>query len=174
MAAPQFVPVNPIDRVKAYESNDFVPKAWQPGRPGELDGPQPRGPGLGSPGPDQGYGIKLAERFRDRLHLAPGESADDAVQGCLNVALRRASLYGRAPVIHDFTIAFTMWGFLDAAAPADLVAIRTKVFEGVAHITAHYSEGRAIVDHIPDATLRQTPDQLTASYQHDWRAALGL
>ena len=53
--------------------------------------------------------------------MQPGESVDDAVSGCTAVALRRASLYGRAPVIHDLRIAFTIWGFLDAAPPAELV-----------------------------------------------------
>lgn len=174
MAAPQFIPVSPTERIKAYESNDHVPKTWQPTRPGELDGRQPAGDGLGSQGPDQGYGIKLANRFREKLQLSKGESAEDALQGGLIVGLRRASLYGRAPVIHDFTMAFTMWGLLDATAPADLVETRRKAFEGIAHITAHYSEGRAVVDPIPDSTFLQTPDELAAAYKSDWRATLGL
>lgn len=174
MAAPQFIPVSPTERIKAYESNDHVPRSWQPDRPGEVEGRQPAGAGFGSQGPDQGYGIKLANRFRDKLQLSEGEHVADAMQGCLNVALRRASLYGRAPVIHDFTMAFTMWGFLDSNPPAELVAIRKKAFEGVGHVMAHYSEGRAIVDPIPDSTFLQTPDQLTAAYKHDWRGTLGL
>jgi hypothetical protein len=89
------------------------------------------------------------------------------------VALRRASLYGRAPVIHDFTMAFTMFGFLDAAAPADLVALRKGMFEGVANTAHHYSEGRAIVDSVPEASLLQTPAQLAAAYKANWRTALG-
>lgn len=174
MAAPQFIPVSPTERIKAYESNDHVPKTWQPDRPGELDGRQPAGAGLGSQGPDQGYGIKLANRFRDKLQLSKGESIEDALQGGSIVGLRRASLYGRAPVIHDFTMAFTMWGLLDANTPADLVETRRKAFEGIAHITAHYSEGRAVVDPIPDSTFLQTPEQLAAAYKADWRATLGL
>lgn len=63
---------------------------------------------------------------------------------------------------------------LDANAPADLVETRRKAFEGIAHITAHYSEGRAVVDPIPDSTFLQTPDQLSAAYKSDWRATLGL
>ena len=30
--------------------------------------------------------------------------------------LKRASLFGRAPVVHDLTVAFTLWGFLDDVA----------------------------------------------------------
>ena len=87
-------------------------------RPGELDGPQPEGTRLGFQGPDQGYALKLAdERIRPRLQLSRGEHADDAISGCVGIAMRRASLYGRAPVIHDLTIAFTIWGYLDPSPP---------------------------------------------------------
>ena len=173
MAAPQFIPVSPTERIKAYESNDHVPKSWQPNRPGELVGPQPSGDGLGYQGPDQGYGMKLANSFRDRLQLTEGESAADATSGCLNVGLRRASLYSRAPVIHDFTMAFTMFGFLDASAPAELVALRKKMFEGVANAAHHYAEGRAIVDSVPEGSLLQTPAALATAYNRDWHALLG-
>ena len=94
------------------------PTSWKPDRPAELaGGRQPEGERLGYQGPDQGYGLVIADRFKDRLQLQRGEHADDAIQGCLGVALRRASIFGRAPVIHDFTIAFTVWGFLDADPP---------------------------------------------------------
>ena len=116
MAAPQFVPVSPVDRPRSYESPDHVPAAWRADRPAEVSGPQPAGAQLGYQGPDQGYGLLLAERFRDRLQLQAGEDVDDAITGCLGVALRRASSFGRAPTIHDFTVAFTIWGFLDRLA----------------------------------------------------------
>jgi hypothetical protein len=173
MAAPQFIPVSPTERIKAYESNDHVPKTWQPGRPGELDGRQPAGDGLGSQGPDQGFGIKLANSFAGRLHLTEGESSADALRGGLNVGLKRASLFGRAPVIHDFTVAFTLLGFLDGSAPADLVARRKAMFEGIANTNHHYSEGRAVADSIPESTLRRTPAEVTTAYIADWRTQLG-
>jgi hypothetical protein len=174
MAAPQYIPVPPIQRIKAYESHEAIPDAWTPGRPGELVGRQPSGNGLGSQGPDQGYGLLLANRFRDRLCLVDGEEIEDALRGCLNIALRRASIYGRAPVIHDFTMAFTLWGFLDAVAPAELVALRRRVFEGVGNVVHHYAEGRAVADRVPELTLRQTPESLTAAYARNWRVPLGL
>lgn len=174
MAAPQYVPVPPTDRPRSYESPDIVPDAWRADRPGELVGPQPQGTRLGFQGPDQGYALKLAdERFKDRLRLSPGEHAEDAVTGCLGIALRRASMYGRAPVIHDLTIAFTIWGFLDPSPPAELVALRRPAFEGVGHVAHHYAEGRAIADSVPEATLRMTPDQARAAYPADWRALVG-
>jgi hypothetical protein len=174
MAAPQFVPVDPIVRPRAYESPDHVPAPWSNARPASIDGRQPSGTRLGTPGPDQGYALLLAERVRPRVVVAAGESVDDALAGCLGVALRRAALFGRAPVIHDLTVALTVWGFLDPNAPADLVALRQHDFDGVRHLAHHYAEARAIADRVPEATLRMSPDQATRAYQANWRTPLGL
>ena len=84
------------------------------------------------PGPDQGYALPLASRLRPQLVLSDAERADDALTGCTAIGMRRASMFGRAPVIHDLRIAFTIWGFLDPAPPAELVALRVGTFEGVA------------------------------------------
>lgn len=174
MAAPEYVPVPLAERVRSYESPDHVPESWMSDRPAELSGRQPEGPGLGCQGPDQGYALVLAKRFRDRLQLQAGESADDAAGGCLGVALRRASLYGRAPVVHDLTVAFTIFGFLDPAPPVDLVTARRAAFAGVANTSHHYLEGRAIADGVPEATLRQSPQQVEARYPSRWRDLTGL
>ncbi len=47
------------------------------------------------------------------------------------IALRRASLFGRAPMIHDLTVAFTLWGYL-GEAPAELTSVRKERFAAVA------------------------------------------
>jgi len=128
--------------------------------PGEL-------PQLGSPGPDQGYALTLARRFEDRLELTEGEHREDAVAGCVAVALKRASIFGRAPVIYDLEHAFTLWGFL-GGAPDDLVAFRRRFFEGAAD---HYWAQRAIVDAVPDDTLRLTPTQVREGLG-EWRSLI--
>jgi hypothetical protein len=174
VAAPDYVPVSPVDRPRSYESPDHVPLAWTSDRPGDLVGRQPRSPRFGYQGPDQGYALKLAERFRDRIHVGPGESADDTIRGCLNIALRRASLFGRAPIVHDLTIALTMWGFLDPSPPEDLRARRAVLFAGVADTDHHYPEGRALADMIPEATLRMRHDEVAAGYPSTWRDLVGL
>ena len=171
MAAPQYVPTSARD--KAYESPDHVPVGWSGGRPAELNGRQPSGTRLGNQGPDQGFGLILAERFRDKLQLTAGEHADDAITGCLGVALARASLFGRAPVIHDYTVAFTIFGFLDAKAPAELVELRRQAFEGVHLVAHHYAEARAIVDRVPESTLRLTHQQVASAYPARWRELIG-
>ena len=99
-------------------------------RPGDLVGFQPEGARLGYQGPDQGYAIKIANGFRDRLRLQPGEHVADVIQGCLGIALRRASMFSRAPVVHDLTIAFTIWGFLDGNPPSELLSQRLRVVRG--------------------------------------------
>lgn len=173
MAAPPFVPVDPVDRPRAYESPTHVPDSWTGGRPAAVGGRQPSGARLGYQGPDQGYALLLAERFRDRVQVTEGERVDDAITGCLGVALRRASIFGRAPVVHDLTIALTIWGFLDATPPVDLVAARRPIFEGVANVAHHYAEARAIVDGVPESTLRMSVGDVTRAYPSQWPSLLG-
>jgi hypothetical protein len=172
MSAPRFVPVPPADRPRTYESPDHIPDHWTQNRPAEVVR-QPKAPQLGYQGPDQGYALLLAERFRDRVRLQAGEEADDAINGCLGIALRRASLFGRAPTIHDLTIAFTIWGFLDASPDAALVTRRKALFEGVRSTDHHYREGRAIADAVPEATLRMSHQQVQAAYPASWRELIG-
>ena len=147
-----------------------MPQVWTQSRPSELRGTgQPSGARLGSPGPDQGYALKLARGFIDRLELAAGESPDDAVAGCTAVATRRAAGFGRAPVVHDLTLAFTLWGFL-GGAPHDLVAARGPLFRSAAH---HYEAQRAIADCVRPDTLRLTPDAVAARLG-EWRELIEL
>lgn len=164
MAQPEFVQVHAADRVRAPER---LPAhgGWRQDRAAELLSPDlPTGHRFGSPGPDQGYALTLAERFVDRLELAGDEHAEDAVRGCLGVALRRASLFGRAPVIHDLDLAFTVFGYL-GGAPADLVAFRVTLLRGSGH---SYWDQRDVADSVAEATLRLTPAQARAKLG-EWR-----
>jgi len=172
MASPRFAPTPAVDTVRSYSSPPTVARPWSPGRRAEVEGFQPQGEQLGFQGPDQGFALTIAEGFRPRLRLHEGEHADDAIRGCLGIALRRASLFSRAPVVHDLTIAFTIWGFL-ASAPADLVEVRRLRFAGMAH-PHHYTEARALVDMVPEATLRMTPAQVEAAFPAQWRSLVGL
>lgn len=167
MPQPEYVPIASSDRVRPSERLP-VPHAWLASRPADLVGPgQPTGPGLGTPGPDQGYALKLARQFDDRLVLTDGIGRDDVVSGCLGVALRRAALFGRAPVIYDIELAYTLFGFL-GGAPDDLVAERASLFESASH---HYWDERAISGRVPDSTLLMTPAQIRERLS-DWRALL--
>lgn len=156
-----------------YSSPDVVPESWSPERPGVVEGLQPAGPLLGSQGPDQGYAFTLARRLAPKLHLREGERLDDAIRGCVLIALRRGSMFSRAPVVHDVTLAFTIWGFLDEQPPADLLARRAELFEGVGNVLHHYAEGRVIADLVPESTLRLTPVAATEAYPARWRELTG-
>jgi hypothetical protein len=173
MAAPKSAPVGLREKLY-YSSPDVVPDSWTPDRPGVVQGLQPVGPQLGAQGPDQGYALMLASRLAPNLQIQPGERSEDAVQGCLGIALRRASLYSRAPVVHDLRIAFTIWGFFDPAPPADLLAHRAQLFEGVGNLGHHYTARRHIADLVPESTLRMTPQQVEAAYPTQWKSLTGV
>ena len=142
-------------------------------RPGEVVGTEAQaGPGLGYQGPDQGYALKLVERFSGRLVLVAGEREDDALAGCVAVALRRASIFGRAPVMHDLRLALELFGFL-GEADAELVAWRRDQFAGAAgHHGYHVKLGLAAL--VPEETLRRTPAAVASARAANWRSPLGL
>ncbi|MCU0267712.1 MAG: hypothetical protein MUF83_03595 [Acidimicrobiales bacterium] len=168
MAAPEYVPRPKDEKPRVYESPPWRGESWMADRPAELPGRQPHGPRLGHPGPDQGFAWVLAERFRGRLVLHAGEREDDALAGAVAVALKRAAMLGRAPVIHDLTVALTVWGFLDQADP-ELVRVRTPLFEEVAN-PHHYMELRRVADLVAPSVLRMTPAEVAAQARADWRS----
>ncbi len=170
MAAPEYVPPSLADQPRASLPLPANGR-WTATRPGDLQRGQPLGTNLGRPGPDQGYALLLAERFNDRLHLAEGEHTEDAMAGAVAVAMRRASVFGRAPVIHDLEHAFGVFGFLDdpAQVPPELLEWRRRAFRGAGH---DYWDQREIVDGIPDATLRVTPAEIRRRLS-DWKALVG-
>jgi hypothetical protein len=172
MSAPEFVPTAPAQKVRSYDSPPRRGGSWRAERPGDLGGEgQPAGERLGSPGPDQGYAYKLLPLFADRLRLRDGEDRHDVEAGCLAVALKRASLFSRAPVVHDLTVAFTVWGLLDEDPSPGLVERRRHAFDGVAH-PHHYVALRAVADAVPAETLAMTPAAVTDRYQRDWQSLL--
>ncbi|MHB8466932.1 MAG: hypothetical protein ACYDH6_13220 [Acidimicrobiales bacterium] len=162
MAQPAYVPVVSRDRVRVSERLP-TPDGWVADRPAEVRdrGSQPAGPLLGVAGPDQGYALKLARHVRPKIIA---DNVDDAVAGAMGVALRRAALFGRAPVVHDLDLAFTLFGFY-SGAPAELIAYRRPLFAGVSH---DYQRQREITDRVPDTTLRLTPLEVTTRLS-GWR-----
>ena len=173
MAAPEYVPVKPMDDVRTYESPPRRPGSWLATRPGDLQGENPRGDRFGDPGPDQGYALLLAKRLRDRLHLGPGEDADDVMAGSVGIALKRASLLGRAPVIYDLTAAYTVFGYLNESPPAELLALRKKAFDEVA-LPLHYAQRQWIVAAVRDDALRKLHTAIAEDHAADWRALLDV
>lgn len=173
MSAPEYVPTAPTAK-RHYSSPPQRRRSWSATRPGDVVGTAPAPvSALGAQGPDQGYAMTLTRIFDTKLSLMYGEDRDDVDSGCVAVALKRSSLLGRAPVVHDLRVAYTLFGYLDASPKPDLVEWRKELFSEVHH-PAHYFERRHIVDSVPDDVLLQTPDEVTLRYYDDWRQQLYL
>ena len=173
MAAPEFVPTSPTAS-KHYQSPPQRGSGWSATRPGESVGADDAGvAALGAQGPDQGYAVTLTKVFANKLHLQDGEHRSDVDAGCVAVATKRSSLFGRAPVVHDLRIAYTLFGYLDADPDPALVEFRKKAFAEVHH-SFHYFERRAIADMVADDVLRQTPDEVATRYRASWRDQLDV
>ena len=123
MTQPRFAPIQYEDEVRpGYRL--APPVRWVADRPADYTGQPTRfRHGEGVHGPDQGYALLLAERIVDRLVLASGEHLGDVVTACVAIALRRAAIFGRAPVLADLEVAYGLLGYL-SDAPAALVSAR--------------------------------------------------
>ena len=172
MAAPSHVPAT-AEAPSIYRSPPRRPGSWTADRPGEVVGSDaPSGPGLGSQGPDQGYMLRLAERFSDPIALGFRERIEDVMAGCCAVALRRASLFGRAPVMPDLRLALELFGFLVETDP-ELVVWRRNMLAGASGHHGYHIKLR-LADLVPEATLRSTPAAVAESRAENWRTPLGL
>lgn len=114
MAIDPYVPVSLDDLPRAGEKLP-AHSGWRSVRPGDSPELQPKGECFGSPGPDAGYALSLAEAFKSRLQLRRGESIDQAMAAGISIAVRRASTLGRAPIKEDLNVAFTSLGLLGEA-----------------------------------------------------------
>jgi hypothetical protein len=144
---------------------------WRADRPGDLEAGQPQGDRFGRPGPNIGYALALAERARDRLALAPFETADDALSVVSELAMKRAASFGRAPVMTDIDVAATLLGYKGEVDP-DFARWRAGAVRGAHH---EYGVRRAIVDAVSDGVLRMPPQvaPLLVEFRTNLRRALG-
>ena len=170
MSAPRYAPINPVAQPRTYRSPDHVPTSWTAGRRGEIDGGQPAGPRLGVQGPDQGYVLRLVRLAEPRIVLQPHEHLEDASAGIAAIALRRASHYGRAPVMHDVDFAIEIWGWNLAQPPADLLARRHEMWEGAGH---DYAMVRELAVRVGDVGLGMPAAKVAESMPAAWMALTG-
>ena len=158
MTQPTFVPIAEADQVRPAR-HMHVPGSWTTSRPAELVVPAVRrGRGVGTPGPDSGFALRLANRLAHDLKLVEGESEHDVLLGVALAASKRAALFGRAPCIHDVRFALNLWCFLDQVdqVPDELLAERRASFSAIAH---DYVAQRRLVDAVPEETLRLSPEE---------------
>jgi hypothetical protein len=146
-------------------------RSWRADRPGDLGALQPKGALLGSPGPNVGYALTLANRARDRLRLEPHESGEDAVAVIAALGMKRAATFGRAPTINDVDFAMELLGYLGDATD-DVKAWRPDVVREAGH---DYVVRRAVVDTVSASLLRlpisELPEHLAAVREAMARAA---
>ena len=79
---------------------------------------------MGHPGPDQGYALRLVKQFKDKVFLVSGEHWEDASEVAVLTALKRASLFGRAPCTFDIEVGLCIWGYFDPNPEDELVDLR--------------------------------------------------
>jgi hypothetical protein len=149
---PTFVPVADSSAVRP-SSPTANPQIGRPPKRGLLGAPtEKRGPGEGTPGPDGGYALHLAEHLLHGFDLA-GVPEHDAVIGLALLAAKRAALVGRAPTRTDVEVAMDLFGFRQSADVA-LATHRRRLFAGLAH---SYIAQRTFVDTVPASALTQAP-----------------
>jgi len=170
MAVDPYVPTRQED---APRRSVAIPPAtgWRADRPGDIDPAVGRSNGLlfGTPGPDSGYALTLAERFGGRITAVAPETVHDAETIGAQVAMRRGGLFGRAPIALDVELGLTLFGWL-GDAPADLVEWRRLAVAGVGH---DYPRRMGLVEAIPDALIRQKPEEVRGRLA-EWRQLLGV
>lgn len=174
MTQPKFAPI--VESAEVRDSMRLpVAEPWVAHRPADYrsNPREPRQPNTGIRGPDQGYALHLAERYAGRLVLDESEHAEDVLAGAVAIALKRASLLGRAPVSTDLELALRLFGYLADAAP-EIVEARKRAFAGAAH---DYWQQRDLADFVPEATLRLTPaivGERVTQHPSSWRSLSGL
>ncbi len=174
MTQPKFAPI--LERAEVREVLALpTPAPWEPHRPADFrpDPTSVRPPNTGIPGPDQGYALRLAEELKPELRLAENEHAEDVLSGAVMIGLRRAALFGRAPVRADLEVALNLFGFLEGA-PEEVVEARQRYFAGVSH---NYWQQRDLAEWVPDSTLRLRPSdvrEILADEPEGWRDLAGV
>jgi hypothetical protein len=172
-----FVPAS-LDEAPRQEPNlapgSHMPpsRSWKADRPGDLGAMQPKGALLGSPGPNVGYALRLANRVRDRMKLEPHEEADDAIAVIAAIAMKRSATFGRAPTVNDVDFAMELLGYA-GDAPEDVRNWRPDVVRAAAH---DYIVRRAVVDTVSTGLLRlaitELPEHLAIVREAMARAAV--
>ncbi|MGH9294953.1 MAG: hypothetical protein ACRD0B_06445 [Acidimicrobiales bacterium] len=174
MTQPKYAPI--VSSTAVRDTRRLAaPPPWLAHRPADFaDDPHPsRRPNTGIPGPDQGYALLLAERFASRLRLGEGEHAEDVLMGAVMIGLRRAALFGRAPVSADIELGLNLFGYLYGVSE-EIVDARARYFSGAAN---DYWQQRDLAEWVPESTLRMTPAQVRVVLEDEpeaWRDLAGL
>lgn len=128
-----------------------VPRSWRIERPG-YDRTLHRGENselLGHAGPNVGYAMKLVHHESGSLVLGAHEHKHDVSAVIAEIAMRRASNVGRAPVVNDVRHAARLLGY-DAPHNEEFVSWRTALVHDSGH---NEHQRRLIVNSVPDELI---------------------
>ena len=166
MSQPRYTPIEARDEVRPQKHLE-PPRPWRAHRPGEHSA----GPTVASrtragvTGSDQGYALRLAEGIAPEVVLGSGEHADDALAMIVQVALRRAAGFGRAPVRTDLEVAKALLSY-DTVVSDEAARARRATVVGAAHDTWRCRE---IADLVPSEAFSGSLAEANAAAL-DWTA----
>jgi hypothetical protein len=134
-------------------------RGWRADRPGDLvDGVQPRGALLGSPGPNIGYALLLTRRVAETFDRSALEHGEDVEAVVAALAMKRAASFGRAPVAADIECGALVLGYVGSPSP-EFVELRAEAVDDAHH---DYEAVRTICDAVPLEVLRLAPGALAS------------
>ncbi len=151
MAQPNFAPIKSDNKVSEIQKLNS-PNEWKSVRPGELKNKVnlEKKSRFGNPGPDQGYAMVLFKRFTDDIRLSKEEDIHDVQAGVVAIAMKRAAIFGRAPVNKDIEFALNKFDFLKDIK-SDAVKKRRETFKSAGH---EYSKRQDIADMIDEDEMK--------------------
>lgn len=148
-------PYVPPNRDTEYRPEQLPPaKPWFARRPAETSA-DPHAPTFGAIGPDMGYARSLLTLFSRRL--GPGGcNRDDLLEAGVAVAMRRATMFGRAPIPEDLEVAFLLLGALDGV-PGDWSRAGGSVAAHVEGVRYKPAQAAHLAASMPDSWLCRKP-----------------
>lgn len=148
-------PYVPPDRDTVYRPEQLPPpKPWFAARPAEIAA-DPDAATFGAVGPDMGYARTLLALFTKRL-VPGGCNRGDLLDAGAAIGMRRAALYGRAPIPEDLEVAFLLLGALDGV-PGDWGRAGGAVAELVDGVRYKPARAAQLAAAVPEAWLLRKP-----------------
>lgn len=128
-----------------------APKGWLASGPGYVGKDQiiRHGKLIGHAGPNIGFAITLAKRASKNWYLVKGEHIEDVEILLAEIAMRRASFFGRAPIVGDIGFASHLFGFHGEPEQGE-EHWRPKFVHGTGH---DEHKRRIIVNSIPEEII---------------------
>ncbi len=151
-------PFVPEHRDSVYADDELPPsRPWRADRPGEVSG-SPDVVMFGAIGPDAGYIGRLAAGYMDRIVAGVSNKAD-LVAGAEAIAMRRASVYGRAPIGADLEVGLLVLGAFEGA-PGDWSSLQSAIAVKVRGMRYPPAKNRAVelADSVDRSWLDLDPD----------------